>query len=121
MSFSTVLTVTGPFIKLTGEVLADLKRQELAEIDLDRLKLDKSKLAEALAECEQRLPLAVAQEKARAQQDYISRGLCNNTVSDNALRAIDQDASNELNKALLEYNRAKEEIALMERRLKAKS
>jgi hypothetical protein len=77
MSLSTVVAVTGPFIKLIGDGLADLKRQRLADIDLEVLRLQRTVWAEKLQDLRARLELAVAQHKAEAKQDVISRGLGN--------------------------------------------
>ncbi len=118
MNFSAVVAVTGPFIKLIGDGLADLKRQRLADIDLEKLRLQRTIWAEKQEDCQARLQVAVAQEKAQAKQDLISRGLGNLTVLDSTIRAIEQDAANELNHAMREYNRAIEEIALVERQVK---
>jgi hypothetical protein len=64
------------------------------------------------------VPIEVERAKGEAKQDLISRGLANSTILDSMLRAIDQDAANELNNASREYNRAIEEIALLERQVK---
>ena len=117
MEISTVIATTGSFIKYAGEVIADLKRQELATIDRELLNLKKTVLTEKLEESKAELEASVKQEKARAVQDLISRGLSNSTVRDSTLRAIEQDASNELTKASREYNRTMEEIALLERKV----
>jgi hypothetical protein len=117
MNTSTVIAVTGSFLKLVGEVLADVKRQDLATVDGDLLRLKRDLLGEKLDEFKSNLDAAVTQEKARAEQDLISRGLCNTTVRHSTLRVIESDAATELERASREYNRAIEEIALMERRL----
>jgi hypothetical protein len=43
-----MISLTGGFFKFVGEVIADLKRQELATIDVDLLNLKKTQLAENL-------------------------------------------------------------------------
>ena len=98
-----------------------LLRQSLAKIDVDLLNLKRSALAEKLADFNTKLEEAVTEEKAQAQQDLISRGLASSTILDSKLRGIEQDASNELDKATREYNRAIEEIALLERKVKEQS
>src|SRR5260370_1064523 len=118
MNVSTIVAVTGPFINVIGEGLADLKRQRLADIDLEKLRLQRTIWTENLHEYQAKLQSAVLQEKAHAKQDLISRRLGNTTVLDSKIRAIDQDASNQFNNAMREYNRAIEEVALMERRVK---
>lgn len=117
MEISTVISTTVSFVKFAGEVIADLKRQELARIDADLLGLKRTVLTEKLEEFKSNLAVAVKQEKARAEQGLISRGLSNSTVRDSTLRAIDQDASNEVTRASREYNRTMEEIALLERKV----
>lgn len=117
MEISTVISATGGFIKFAGEVNADLKRQELARIDAELLNLKKTQLTEKLEEFKRELETAVTQEKARAEQDLISRGLSNTTVRQSTLRAIEREASDQVEKATREYNRTMEEIALMERKV----
>jgi hypothetical protein len=117
MEISTVISTTGSFIKFAGEVIADLKRQELARIDAALLNLKKTVLTKKFEEFKSELETAVKQEKACKEQELISRRLSNLTVRDSLLRGIEQDASNEVTKALREYNRTMEEIALMERKL----
>jgi hypothetical protein len=78
-------------------------------------------LSEKLEEFKVSLDAAVKKEKGKAEQDLISRGLGNSTVRQSTLRAIEHDAAAELEKASREYNRAIEEIALMERRLEVQN
>ncbi len=121
MSISTVVSITTAFIKFTGEVLAELKRQEQAQIDVALLNLKRSGLAEELEDCKAKIEAAVVQAKSQAWQDLINRGLANTTVRDSQFRTIDQDAANELHKATREYNRAIETIALLEKQVKTRS
>lgn len=117
METATVTSVSGKFFMFVGEVVADLKRQELAKVDADHLRLKRQVLAEELEDFKSKLASAVTTEKGRAEQDLISRGLGNTTVRQSMLRAIERDAADQLEKAHREYNRAIEEIALMERRV----
>src|SRR5262249_15770418 len=86
-------------------------------IDADLLKLQRDLLSEKLEEFKSSLAATVTQEKGKAEQDLISRRLSNTTVRHSTLQAIERDAATELEKASREYNRAIEEIALIERRL----
>jgi hypothetical protein len=117
MDTPTVISVSGSFLKFVGETLADVKRQDLAKLDVELLKLKRTILAERLDEFRANLDAAVKQEKARTEQDLISRGLANTTVRQSSLRALENDAAIQLQGAAREYNRAIEEIALMERRV----
>ncbi len=121
MDTPTVISLTGSFLKVVGEVLADVKRQDLATIDSDQLRLKRHLLCEELEEFKVSLDAAVKKEKGKAEQDLISRGLGNLTVRESTLRAIDHDAATEFEKASREYNRAIEEIALTERRLEVQN
>jgi hypothetical protein len=121
MDTPTVISLTGGFLKFVGELVADLKREELAKIDIDLLDLKRSCLAERLADFKSQLETAVKREKSRVQQDVISRGLGGSTVLNSTLRAVERDASDELDKAAREYNRAIEEIALLERKVKERA
>ena len=113
MDISTVIKLTGTFLRAVGETIADLKQRDLASIDLDLLRLKRGQLAEDLETFESKLADVVKQEKARAEQDLISRGLGNTTIRESTLRAIENDASTELERGIREYNRAIEEIALL--------
>lgn len=117
MDTPTLIALTGGFFKSVGEVLADLKRQELATIDADLLKLKRTQLDEKLEDFKSDLEAAAKVEKGRAEQDLISRRLANSSIRQSTLRAIEHDASKELERALREYNRAIEEIALLERKV----
>ncbi|MHC4179183.1 MAG: hypothetical protein ACYSWU_16845, partial [Planctomycetota bacterium] len=114
---STIIALTGGFFKFVGEVVADLKHQQFAMIDAELLNLKRTQLAEKLEDFKSDLAAAAKEEKGRAEQDLISRGMGNTTVRESTLRAIEQDASKELERASREYNRAIEEIALIERKV----
>jgi hypothetical protein len=117
MDASTVISLTGGFLKFVGEVLAEVNRQDLANVDMELLKLKREMLAEKLEEFKSSLDAAVKREKGMAEQDLISSGLANSTVRQSRLRALDNDAATQLERATREYSRAIEEIALMESKL----
>ena len=120
MDTSTIISfisLTGNFLKFVGETLADVKRQDLANVDAELLKLKRRVLAENLEEFKSNLNAAANQEKAKAEQDLISRGLASSSVRQSSLRAIENDAAKEVERATREYNRGIEEIALIERKL----
>lgn len=121
MDISTVISATGGFLKLVGEVLADIKRQDVATLDADLLRLKRQILSEKLEEFKVKLDIAVKKEKGKAEQNLISRGLGNSTIRDTMLRAIEHDAATEVERASREYSRAIEEIALLERRLEVQN
>lgn len=119
MEISAGISFTTAFTKFVGAIVADLKREELAKINLELLNLKRNELADRLADYKSQMAKAVAQDEAQAKQDLISRGLGNTTLVNNTLRAIEKNASDEIYKATREYNRAIEEIALLERQVKA--
>ncbi len=121
MNASSVITLTGGFLKFVGEALSDVKRQDLANVDVELLQLKRMVLAEKLEEFKSNLDAAARHEKAKAEQDLISRGLANSTVRQSSLRAIENDAATELDRATREYSRAIEEIALIERKLEVQN
>jgi hypothetical protein len=118
MDTSTVISLTGTSLKAVGEVVADLKRQDLAGVSVDLLNLKRSELHEKLKDFYSDLAAAATREKGFARQDLVSRGFVNSSLLDSTLRGIEQDASTELDRATREYNRAIEEIALLERKAK---
>ncbi len=117
MNTSTIISVSGSFLKFVGEALSDVKRQDLSNVDAELLTLKRRVLAEKLEEFKSSLDAAAKLDKAKTEQDLISRGLANTTVRLSSLRAIENDAATELERATREYNRAIEEITLMERKL----
>ncbi len=121
MDTTTVISLTVPFLKMVGEVVADLKRQELAQLDVDLLKVKRTELSERLDDFTSDMDKAVKHEKARAVQDSARLGMANTTVPTSNCRAIEQDASTELARATREYNRAIEEIALLEQKINVRS
>lgn len=121
MDVSTVISVTGGFLKFVGETLADLKRLDLTSVNAELLQLKRGVLAEKLEEFTHQLDAAAKQDKAKAEQDLISRGLGNTTVRQSSMRAIENDAAGQLERATREYNRAIEEIALMEQKVEIRN
>jgi hypothetical protein len=121
MQTSTLISLTGSFLRLVGEAVADVKRQDLAKLDADQLRIKRQLLSEKLEEFKVNLDTAVKKEQGKAEQDLISRGLGNLTVRESALKAIEHDAATELEKASREYNRGIEEIALLEGRLEVQN
>jgi len=114
---SVILGMASKFISISGEILPDLKRREIATIDADLLKLKRERMAEALEELRAEVGKAVEQKKAAIKQDLINRGLANSTVLDSKIRQTEQYAADELEKASREYSRNIEEIALLERKI----
>ena len=114
MDPSTIISLTGGFLRFVGETVADLRRLDVSSIDVDLLNLKRSHLAEKLKDFNRELEVAVKREKGRAEQDLISRGLSNSTIRSSTLRGIESDASKELDNATREYNREIEEIALLD-------
>jgi len=121
MGTQELFSVTGSFLKFVGELLADTRKQNLARIDADVLQLKRTVLAEKLQEFTAQLAVAVAQKKAEIEQGCITRGLGNTTILLSKQRAVEQGASAESEKAHCEYNRAIEELALLEKRLTEES
>jgi hypothetical protein len=115
------LAILSKFITFVGDTLADLKRREVADIDLELLGLKRRALAEKLAEAETELQAEVTRKQGAALQDLITRGLANSTVKDSVFRGIERDASSDLEKMAREHGRATEEIALLERKLRVES
>jgi hypothetical protein len=93
MDAFTSLTV--PFYKSVAQVLDELKRQEAARIDIELLNVKRKTLAEKRDEL-------LAGAKAASQKD----------------KAHEKDWADQIEVCMREYNRAIEEIATMERRLK---
>jgi hypothetical protein len=114
---SGILGMASKFVSISGEMLADLKRREIATIDADLLRLKREQMAEALEQLRADVGKAAEQKKAEIKQDFVHRGLANSTVLDSMIQRVEQDAAAELDKASREYSRNLEEIALMERKI----
>ena len=121
MTTDPVIGILMDFLKMVGEVLAGLKRMELADIDAEILRLRRRRLAEGLDEFKSRLESETRKKNALVKQDTINRGLGNSTVLGSMLGAIDRDAHADAEKATREYNRAIEEISLFEQRVKVQA
>jgi hypothetical protein len=117
MDIATITQIVGGFQKFVGETLAELKRAEFATIDLDLLRLNRDKLRERLEDMEKDLAAAVKVEKSNKAAELAERGLSNSNVLPAFVMGIERDANDQLAIARREYNRAVEEIALMERRI----
>jgi hypothetical protein len=116
-----IIAISGGFIQFVGGVLADLKRQELSQIDIDLLRLKSTQLGEKLDDFKRDLAAAVKDEKGHALQDLISRGLANSSLRETKLRSIEEEAKTQLDRAQREHDHAIEEIALMEKRIKTEN
>ena len=88
MEPTTVLSLTGTFLKLVGDTLDAVKRQELADVDAAWLRLKREQLSEKLDEYKADLDAAVKRDKAKVQQEHVSRGLGGSTVLQSAFRVI---------------------------------
>jgi hypothetical protein len=108
MEISTLISVAG-------------KRQGLSQIDAEFLRLKRDVLTEKLSELQSDLESAVRSEKAEIEKDLIRRRLDNSSMRFSSFRAVENDAAVRLEKALREFNRAIEEIALMERKIQEQS
>jgi hypothetical protein len=118
MEVTTVLSITGPFMRFVGETLAEAKSQRLDQVTLEMLRLKRVMMAERLEECQTNVERFVKVETGRVLQDHISRGLGNSTVLTTTARSVVRDADEQLIKATREYNRAIEELALLERQVR---
>jgi hypothetical protein len=119
MDASTAASLASNFLQAVGELVADLKRRELAEIDLDLLRLKRDELRRKLEDLKCHLAESVIVQKAKTEQSLLTRGLSNSTIRDGMLRAIEQDANGQMERAVREYNLVIAELALTEQRIKA--
>jgi len=94
-----------------------LKRAEFANIDIDLLRLKRDTLRERLEDLEKELAAAAKLAKGNKAGELADRGLGGSTIIDSFTMGIERDANDQLAVARREYNRAIEEIALMERRI----
>lgn len=111
---ATAVPVIEAFMKFSGGIVADLKRRNIAELDIELMGLRRTELDEELDNAKRQLERAVIQQKAITEQDLISRGLSNTTLRQSMLLAIDRDAVEQIETLMREYNRTMEQIALTE-------
>lgn len=105
------------FIKLIGEQLAEIKRIAISEIDAEMLRLKRNVLEEKLARFKQEMLKHFQTDKAAKLQDLNSRGLSNSSMVFSVTQALENSYNSRLLFATTEYNRAIEEIALIERKI----
>lgn len=117
MEPSVATKLTGAFVKFAGESIAELKRAELATIELDLLRLKREVLAERLEDLEAEIQATVELEKMNLAGDLANRGLSGSSILPSFEMSIERDANAQLSVAWREHNRAIEEIALLERRV----
>lgn len=116
MEPSVAAELTGAFVKHIGATLADLKSADLSDIEVEIFDHKRGILSEKLTDLESRRQDRVVLEKRNKLADLSSRGLANSSMVDSFNRAIENDANTLLADARREYNRAIEEIAILERR-----
>jgi hypothetical protein len=114
-------SLTPTFIKLVGQVLADVKRRDLATINADLLRLKRDSLNDGLRKFKASLEVSVKQQKVKAAQGHISRGLGKTPIPRSTFAAIENHAAHQMVEATREYNRAIEEIALLEKKIALRS
>ncbi|MDA0835156.1 MAG: hypothetical protein O2955_17480 [Planctomycetota bacterium] len=113
----TLISATSSFMKIMGEIIADIQRMDIAEIDLELLKLKHAELSDRFDIFKSELERKIIKQKSHVEQDLNARGLSNTTMRYGLLRAVETQGSDELAKAAQEYNRAIEVIALLERKV----
>lgn len=114
MDTSAIIATTSNFMKFVGEELANVKRRDLANVDSELLRLKRRTLSEKLEDFKSKLEDATRKEKAAVEADLVRRRLASSTVLYSQFGAIERDAATELERGTREYNRAIEEIALVE-------
>lgn len=110
--------LVGAFVKFKGETVAELKSRPIADVDLELLRLRRIELKERIELLEVEVAAAVKTQKCNVDADLASRGLLNSTIKPSMHLAVDHDANKQLDNARREHNRALEEIAIMERRIR---
>ena len=100
-----------------GETLADLNRRQDADIEWDLLRLKRSVLADKLEQTKLKLVEETKLEIANHIASLSSRGLGNSTIVTAFQLNIEKQAAVELDRMVIEYNRAIEEIAYLDRKV----
>jgi hypothetical protein len=104
-------------LQLIGEQLAEIKRLAISEIDTDILRLKRTVLEEKLAQFNQQMLLNSQKDKSNKLQELNSRRLGNSSLVSSAIHALENAYNSQLLVATTGYNRAIEEIALLERKI----
>ncbi len=118
MPLESFIASFSAFHETVRGILAAQKALRDNEIELERLRLDRERIKSALEKLKREVLQHLGQDRAAKQQDFISRGLFNNTIMDATFAALDREAYEKIRDAEVEATRAFEEIALTERRLK---
>lgn len=111
------LSAITDFYKYAGGVMEDLRKRDIADIDITFLDLKRQGMAEKMEELSKKLQGEITRKKAEADQDLTSRGLFNTTVRDSMHFGIERAAKEEEEKAQKENSRILEALALEERKI----
>jgi len=114
MDADTWLKVAGPFYTAVGEVLEELTRRSIAEIDVELLTIKREELSDRLEETRSAVAKAADLEKKNAVADLIARGLGGSSLKESTVNGVDNRSAEVLDKMHREYNRAIEKVALLE-------
>jgi hypothetical protein len=120
MDADTWIEVAAPFYTAVGEVVKELTRRNIADIDLELLKLKREELTDRLNETRTKVAKAADLEKKNAVADLSSRGLGGSSLKESTIGGVDSRSAEVLDKMHREYNRAIEKIALMERKVSSR-
>ena len=97
----------------------DLKSRELASIDLELLQLRRSTLEENKTAFLEEAGASRTREIANVRAELVGRGLSNSTLLTTRTRAVEKEWAIKVERALQEHDRALEELALYERKVRA--
>jgi hypothetical protein len=115
---SAIVSIGTAFQTAVGGILSDLKRQEIAKIDIELLELKRKDLLHRYETFQRETLFAAEKEKLRVDGDLRARGLFNSSIRDGEHEAINQAAISQRAMADHEYHHALAEISLQERRIK---
>jgi hypothetical protein len=111
-------SVTAEISKVTKEILDELSSKALGKIKLERIRLKRRELLDKLQHFKEDLAKKVTQAKAKVDQDYMSRGFYNSSLHTGDVKEIEIQAVTETRTADQEYQRALDELKLVEDEVK---
>jgi hypothetical protein len=118
MDIGEFVNLVDPYMRRVGQVVEELKRQDIARIDIALLNRKRQVLDEQREEFLSRAKAEAGKDTAKIDEEMTDRGLMTSTVRHSRHIAVENQWADQILKGLREYNRAIEEIALMEQRIR---
>src|SRR5689334_6880260 len=105
MDPTKIIQLASQFHTVAGKVLDDLKRSDLATVDLDMLNLKRSVLAEGLEDFKRALAREADLEEKNQLADLAKRGLMGSSIQLSIKNGVFRNVADVTERVHREYNR----------------